>query len=820
MSVMARKRTTTPIPDSAEHVIDIDVSEEMKESFLEYAYSIIYSRALPDARDGLKPVQRRILFQMDQMGLAPDRGHVKSSRVVGDVMGRLHPHGDAAIYDAMVRLAQPFSLRLPLVDGHGNFGSLDDGPAAPRYTEVRMATPATAMTADLDEGVVDMVANYDNTYREPEVLPAAIPNLLVNGASGIAVGMATNMPPHNLGEVVAGARYLLGHPEATLDDIMRFIPGPDFPDGGKIVGLDGIRDAYESGRGTFRTRATARIENITARKKGIVVTELPYLVGPERVIEKIKAGVQSKKLQGITSIQDLTDRNHGLRLVIEVKNTVNPEALLERLYRLTPMEESFGINNVALVAGQPQTLGLLGLLQVFLDHRMTVIRRRSEFRLGKARDRLHLVEGLLIAILDIDEVIAVIRSSDDVATARTRLMTAFDLTEIQANHILELRLRRLTKFSRIELEGERDALLARIAELEEILGSVQRQRDVVSQELADVAAKFATPRRTILLESAGAPAAAAAAMPVARGADSLDIADDPCFVLLSGTGLLARTAEEPSRSGPRQSHDALTSVVPATVRGQVGVVTTAGRIIRLDVVDAPGLPASGGAPSLAGGVPLRELVTLERTEEALALVSLADDAPPIALATAAGRVKRLSGAHPSKDSWDIVSLADSDTVVWAGHAADTDVLVLIASDGQLLRFGADSVRPQGRAGQGIAGMRLGGTAAVMTAGAIPAESLSQSYVVTVAGSSDGLPGTQPGSVKVTPLDRYPAKGRATGGVRAHRFLRGEDSLQRAWVGDDQPRAVGGGGQPLDLPEVDERRDASGSAMSTVIAAIG
>ena len=465
---------------SAEKVIDIDVTQEMRTSFLEYSYSVIYARALPDARDGLKPVQRRILFQMGQMGLRPDRGHVKSSRVVGDVMGRLHPHGDVAIYDAMVRLAQPFTLRLPIIDGHGNFGSLDDGPAAPRYTEVRMAPAAMAMISSLDEDTVDMAPNYDNTLEQPEVLPAAIPNLLVNGSSGIAVGMATNMPPHNLVEVIAAARCLLANPEADLEEIMRFVPGPDLPEGGKIVGLEGIREAYASGRGIFKTRATAHIENVTARKKGIVFTELPYLVGPEKVIEKLKDAINAKKVQGVTGIQNLTDRHHGMRLVVEVKNSFNPEAVLLQLYRHTPLEDSFGINNVALVGGQPQTLGLIGLLRVFLDHRLDVTRRRSRFRLDKASRELHLVDGLLVAVVNIDEVIALIRSSDDAATARTRLMQVFDLTEPQADYILELRLRRLTKYSVIELEQRRSELLEAIADLEDVLNSPERLRDLVS----------------------------------------------------------------------------------------------------------------------------------------------------------------------------------------------------------------------------------------------------------------------------------------------------------------------------------------------------
>ena len=317
-------------PDFRENIVDIDVTSEMETSFLEYSYSVIYSRALPDARDGLKPVQRRILFMMNQMGLRPDRGHVKSARVVGEVMGKLHPHGDSAIYDAMVRLAQSFAMRLPLVDGHGNFGSLDDGPAASRYTEARMAPAALALTADLDEDVVDFVPNYDNQFTQPGVLPAAFPNLLVNGSSGIAVGMATNMAPHNLREVVAGARHLVEHPEATLEELMRFVPGPDLPSGGRIVGLDGIRDAYRTGRGSFKTRAKVSIEQISPRKQGIVVTQLPYMVGPEKVTEKIKEAAQAKKLQGVSDVVDLTDRKNGLRLVIEVKNGFNPQAVRPR----------------------------------------------------------------------------------------------------------------------------------------------------------------------------------------------------------------------------------------------------------------------------------------------------------------------------------------------------------------------------------------------------------------------------------------------------------------------------------------------------------
>lgn len=803
----------TPAP-VAERIVDIDVSQEMRTSFLEYSYSVIYARALPDARDGLKPVQRRILFQMSQMGLRPDRGHIKSSRVVGDVMGRLHPHGDVAIYDAMVRLTQDFTMRLPLVDGHGNFGSLDDGPAAPRYTEVRMAPAALAMNASLDEDTVDMVPNYDNTLEQPEVLPAAIPNLLVNGSSGIAVGMATNMPPHNLVEVVSAARYLLLHPEASLEEIMRFIPGPDLPEGGKIVGLEGIREAYATGRGIFRTRATSHIENITARKKGIVFTELPYMVGPEKVIEKLKDAINSKKVQGVKSIQNLTDRHHGMRLVVEVKSGFNPEAVLMQLYKYTPLEESFGINNVALVEGQPRVLGLLDLLKVYVDHRLTVTRRRSQFRLDKALRELHLVNGLLIAVMNIDEVIAVIRSSEDTAAARARLCQVFDLTETQADYILELRLRRLTKFSVLELEERKSELANIIAELEEILSSPELLRDLVSSELDEVSRTYGTARRTILLESdGGANTSSKAAVP-------LEIADDPCLVCLTGTGLVARFngQEKLSYSGARSHHDALTSEVVSTARGQVGVVTNTGYIHRLEVIDVPALARAEG--SLAGGTPLPELLTLEKGEIPLALVDLSEGASPLAMVTSSGKIKRLGAAHPSKDSWDVIGLDEGDRVVSAAHCGDEDIIVLLSSDAQLLRFNASAVRPQGRSGRGIAGMRLSDGAHIVCLGVVPADDVAGSLVVTISGATDALPGTVAGSVKVTPLDRFPAKGRGTGGVRAQRFLRGENCLQLAYVGPEPLRAVGAGGQPVVLPDVDERRDASGQGLSVPVVAIG
>jgi len=811
---MARRTSPSTLPDAdfTERIVDIDVEEEMQGAFLEYAYSVIYSRALPDARDGLKPVQRRILFGMSELGLRPERAHVKSSRVVGEVMGKYHPHGDGSIYDALVRMSQSFTMRLPVVDGHGNFGSLDDGPAASRYTEARLAPAAMLMTAGLDEETVDFVPNYDDQLMQPGVMPAAYPNLLVNGASGIAVGMATNMAPHNLVEVIGAARHLIANPQCSLDDLMRFVPGPDLPCGGKIVGLEGIRDAYLTGRGSFRTRATTRIENVTPRKQGIVVTELPYLVGPEKVIEKIKDLVQSKRLQGISDVKDLTDRKHGLQLVIEIKGGFHPQAVLEQLFKLTPMEDNFGINNVALVDGQPRTLGLKELLRVYVDFRLDVVRRRSAYRLRKREERLHLVEGLLIAILDIDEVIQVIRASEDAGVAKVRLMDVFDLSDAQATYILDLQLRRLTKFSRAELETEKAELERQIEALRAILGDEKLLLKTVSNELADVAKAHGTPRRTVLLESSGTPP---------TSATPLEVTDDPCWVLLSSTGLLARTtnADPLPREGGRRKHDAVIAAVQTTIRGHVALVTSRGRMIRLSALELPTLPPTNDAPSLSGAAPLAAFVDLPKGEQPLTLMSLAVDSPGLAVGTAFGVVKRVATEYPgNKDDWEIIGLKDGDEVVGAVELLTGDEdLVFIASDAQLLHFPAPTVRPQGRAAGGMAGIKLTGRARAVFFGAL--DPRADNIVVTSSGSSGALPGTEPGSLKVTPYAEYPAKGRATGGVRCHRFLRGEDTLVLAWAGGSPARAAAANGVPLDLPDASGKRDGSGIPAATPIAAI-
>ncbi len=873
-----------------ENIVETPLNEEMSKSFLEYAYSVIYARALPDARDGLKPVQRRIIYQMGQMSLNPDRPYMKSARVVGEVMGKLHPHGDSAIYEAMVRLAQPFAMRLPLVDGHGNFGSLDDGPAASRYTEARMAPAALGMNADIAENTVDFTPNYDNKLQEPTVLPAAIPNLLVNGGSGIAVGMATNMATHNLGEVVAAAKHLMRHPDATLEELMRYVPGPDWPGGGVIVGRKGIREAYETGRGALTTRSVTHIENVTARKKAIVVTELPFMVGPERVLERISEGVKNRKLDGISGAIDLTDRHNGTRLVIEIKTGFDPNAVLAQLFKHTPLQDNFTINNVALVNGRPHTMGLKEMLQVWVDHRRVVIRRRSEFRRKKALERLHLVEGLLLAMVDIDEVIQVIRSSDDAEAAKTKLIAVFDLDEIQAQYILDLRLRRLTKMSRIELEAERDDLKRRIEELERILASDEALDGVVIDEMDDAVAKYGTPRRTVLLDedeegnltpvvahgddgvSANAMAAARAAATVSSAAadvaaaakaakkagdenataSALQIDDEPCAVMLSATGLIARTSEDAverwenrSASDGRVKDDQIVSMFRTSTRSSYGLVTSAGRLVLAHVVELPKVSADGPL-SVTGGVKAEELLGMTentdpiRGERVIAAIDMpsTDDGGqlvPLALGTRNGVVKRWNRESPTTmDSWSVIDLKDDDEVLAAAEARDEDRLVFVSTDSSLLTFEAKNVRPQGRTAGGMAGIRLAEGCSVAAFAVVPDGKVTWNYeegenglfsasgavVLTVAGDSEALPGTENGAAKVTPLEMYPTKGRGTGGVRSQRFLKGQDTLILAFVGAYPLHASTQSGAPVELPKPDMRRDGSGTDLSAPIAVVG
>ena len=806
-----------------------------------------------------------------------------------------------------MRLAQPFAMRLPLVDGHGNFGSLDDGPAASRYTEARLGPAALGMNADIDEDTVDFTPNYDNKLKEPTVLPAAIPNLLVNGGSGIAVGMATNLATHNLGEVVNAAKFLMAHSDATLEQLMRYVPGPDWPTGGTIIGRDGIREAYATGRGTLTTRAATHIEHVTARKQAIVVTELPYMVGPEKVIERISDGVKNRKLEGISGAFDLTDRHNGTRIVIEIKTGFDPHAVLVQLFKHTPLQDNFAMNNVALVEGRPHTMGLKEMLQVWVDHRRVVIRRRSEYRKKKALERLHLVEGLLLAMLDIDEVIQVIRTSDDADAAKSRLMVVFDLDEVQAQYILDLRLRRLTKMNRIELEAERDDLKKRIEELTRILASAEALDQVVTDEMDEAVAKWGSPRRTVLLDadpdgtltpvvaqgagasgvsksaleavkaattisSAEADVAAAEAAAKKTGEQStltgaLKIEDEPCVVMMSATGLIARTTPSAmdvfnarSTSDERLRDDQITTIFETSTRATYGLVTSAGRLVLAHVVDLPALPAAATL-SLKGGVQADELIGMtestdpirgERVITAIAMeqptsgkTSAKDESedggaaeakplPSLAIGTRNGVIKRWNREAPTTmDSWPVIDLKDGDEVVFAAVAEDDDRLVFISSDSSLLTFEAKNVRPQGRTAGGMAGIKLAKGARVAAFNVVPAGKVAWTYeegengltsgsgavVLTVAGDSDALPGTENGAAKVTPLEMYPTKGRATGGVRSQRFLKGQNTLILAWAGLYPLHASTSAGSPVELPKPDMRRDGSGVDLASPIAFI-
>jgi DNA gyrase subunit A len=768
---------------SNERIIDIDVSTEMRDSFLEYSYSVIYSRALPDARDGLKPVQRRIIYQMGEMGLRPERGHVKCARVTGEVMGKLHPHGDGAIYDALVRMSQDFTLRLPLIDGHGNFGSLDDGPAAARYTEARLAAAAVLMNESLDEAVIDFQPNYDAQLSEPSVLPAAFPNLLVNGASGIAVGMATNMPPHNLREVVAALSALIANPAISLDEVLRVMPGPDLPTGAQVVRDEGLREAYETGRGSFRMRAVASIESVGPRKMGIVFTALPHLVGPERVIEKIRDGVNAKRLTGISNVVDLTDRENGLRLVIELKSGIDPESVLQALYRYTPLEENFSVNNVALVQGRPQLLGLLDLLSVYLEHRVVVTKRRTTTRLERRLARLHLIDGLRTAVLNLDEVIEVIRSSDTASDASARLQQVFDLSDIQAEYILELRLRRLTRFSLLELDAEADQLNREIEELRAILSSEQQLLSVVDAELRQVAKEFGDPRRSAIVESSPT---------LTKTPVVAELTDDPASISVSPAGRIYRGA-----GGEGQLN--------LTLRSDIALVTVTGEAIRVHVADVPpGSPETGPA--------LDELVGMQPGTIVAVLPWRFDR--PIALGTALGVVKRVDGELPDRDRVQLIMLKDGDTVIGASSADDAATLCFVTNQANLLKFAARLVRPQGLSAAGMAGIKLDDAVAIAFAAVE-----EQTMVLTVANSSLSLAGTDPGSAKLTPVGVFPEKGRATQGVRCQKFLKNENQLYFAGF-SSKPIALDSLEREIELPEPDQRRDSSGTKIANAVYSLG
>lgn len=736
---------------AAAEILVSPVTDELRRSFMEYSMSVIVSRALPDVRDGLKPVQRRILWSMHRNRLRPDSPYRKSATVVGDVMAHYHPHGDAAIYDTMVRMAQPFANAVPPIDGQGNFGTPDDPAAAARYTEARMTESALLMTEELGEDTVEMRPNYDGKDIEPAVLPAKVPYLLVNGATGIAVGLATRMAPHNLNEVVAALQHLLAHPDADVDALMKHLPGPDLPTGGTVIDDEGgVRSAYMTGRGRFRMRAYGEVTDVSARRKGVVFTELPYEVGPEKVVARVNQLLGEKKLPGVSRIMNLTDRK-GTRLVVEFKTGFSPEKVMSDLYRMTPLEESFSINQIALVDGRPRTLGLVELCQLFLDHRFDVVQRRTRHRLSKAEAREHILEGLIVALDAIDEVVAIIRSSKTADTARTKLRKTFSLSAVQADHILDMQLRRLTSMEVSALRAELKALREKIADLRSLLESRERQAEVISGEMSDVVKKIGRPRASRLTRES----------PVV-------VSDDPAeeltasVVTLSAAGLVARR-EETFKYRPSKS-DLVVSAASLPPGGVVGAVASDAVMSCSRAADLPA-PAGRSRGGLGS-----DFFTVSQGASILALVAPGEECTMM-LVTREGRVKRLAMKDvPAKGEVALMRLSGDDRLVAAFPADDSSDTLLVTRYGQLLRFASSSVRPQGRSGGGVAGMRLAEGDEIIFACALPDGEEAQ--VVTV---------TDAGRAKVTAASEYPVKGRGTGGVRCHKMLSGDSMLALAAV---------------------------------------
>ncbi len=690
--------------DTLVSIEPIEIQEEMERSFLDYAMSVIVSRALPDVRDGLKPVHRRILYGMHDAGLRPDRPHTKCAQVVGAVMGKFHPHGDSAIYDALARMVQDFSLRHPLIDGHGAFGSPDPDsqPAAMRYTECRMAPMAMQMLRSIDEDTVDFVDTYDGREKEPTVLPARFPNLLVNGSQGIAVGMATNIPPHNLGEVIDAVVHTLDNPQATSDDLMQFVPGPDFPTGATILGRAGILDAYRTGRGSIKMRAVTEIvEN--KNNSSIIVTELPYQTAVETIERKIAELVNNGQLEGIRGLRNESAKG-STRLVIELKRDANANVVLNNLYKMTPLQTSFGVNMLALVDGIPRTLNLAEAIKAYIEHQVEVITRRSQFRLKKAQDRLHIVQGLLKALDMLEEVIATIRGSQDVEEARTALMAApFDFTEIQANHILDMPLRRLTGLERQKLIDENEALEATIAGLQSILDDDVKLRGVIKTEIGEIREQFANERRTEITADAA-------------DINVLDlIEDEEIVVMLTSNGYIKNVAMDSFKSqgrggrgvsgGKLKDEDYVTHLLTTTAHSYLLFFTNRGRVYRLRAHEIPMKERT------ARGTALVNLLPLDNEEFVQAIIDTRtyEDGSYLLFATKHGIVKKTKmNDYNSRISSGLIAinLRDEDELVAVVQTNGNDDIFLTSRDGMTIRFSEDNVRPMGRNASGVRGMKL------------------------------------------------------------------------------------------------------------------
>ncbi len=745
-------------------VRQIDIDQEMQVAYLDYAMSVIVARALPDARDGLKPVQRRILYAMHDLGLRPDAPYKKSARIVGEVLGKYHPHGDMAVYEAMARMAQDFTMRCPLVDGQGNFGSIDgDSPAAMRYTEARLAPIAVEMLADLDKDTVDFVPNFDDTLQEPSVLPAAIPNLLVNGAAGIAVGMATSIPPHNLGEVCDALIYLLDRwrklDDVSTEDLMRFIQGPDFPTGGLVYrrmgedGEDAIAHAYGQGRGKIIVRARAHVEEMSRARHRIVVTELPYQVNKSGLVERIAELVREGRVEGITDLRDESDRS-GMRLVIEVSRTVEPQQVLSDLFRHTQMETTFSLIMLALVDGEPRLLTLKKALLTYLDHRQVIVTRRSQYELARAKERAHILEGLLIALDYLDEVIAIIRRSQTTDSARVNLRRRFKLSEAQAQAILDMPLKRLAALERRRIQDEYKEKKALIRHLEALLKSPQKIRDVVREELLAVKARYATPRRTQVMDAGRKVLTAADLIP-----------DLPVWVAVSGSGLVARMPDDGSPvQVPSRPQDAPMALLAASTRDTLYLFAADGRAVAFPVHQLPEGVAWEGA-----GTHYADLTPLGRRDTVVAAVAIPpgrgeassgpgiqehEASPYLFLATQRGVVKRVALADlpgVSSEAFTVIGVDEGDALIGAALTSGEDEVLLVTYAGQAIRFKEREVRPMGLAAGGVMGIKLGtGDRVVALAVTRP--------------RSDLLVATEDGKAKRSPLTEYPTQGRHGQGV--------------------------------------------------------
>jgi DNA gyrase subunit A len=745
----------------------VDLEDEIQRSYLDYSMSVIVGRALPDVRDGLKPVHKRILWAMLEAGYRPDRPHRKCAAVIGDVLKKYHPHGDQSVYDALVRMAQDWSLRYPLVDGHGNFGSVDGDPAAAyRYTEARLAPMAMELLRDIDSETVDFVPNFDGYEQQPVVLPSRFPNLLVNGAGGIAVGMATNIPPHNLGEVIDGVVHYLDNPESTPDDLMKFIKGPDFPTGATIMGRQGIRDAYETGRGSLKVRAVTQIEESSNGKSKIVVTELPYQVNKARLAEKIADLVKLQKLKDIADLKDESNRE-GMRLVIETKRGANPHVVLNQLYKHTQLQESFGVIMLALVDGVPRTLNLAEMVGYYVDHQVDVVTRRTRYDLRKAEERDHIVLGLLIALDNLDEVIKIIRGSQDADAARTALMQRFELSEIQANHILDMPLRRLTRLARTELEKEHEELLERIEYLNSLLNDPAKLRAVIKEELAEIRKKHADSRRTSIRAEDG-------------DFDVEDlIAEEDVLITVSRAGYVKRlpldSFKRQGRGGKGvrgqnlKEEDVVKHVFTTTTHHWMLFFTTKGRVYR---VKAHEIPESGRT---ARGVYAANLpgVALDGDEKISAVIDLKEyaDGRYLLFATRNGIVKKT--ALPEYDSprtgLIAINLRGDDELIDVKFTEGEDEVVLVSRKGQAIRFKESLARPMGRGTGGVIGMRLADGDRVLAVGLIS----EGEELISV---------TEQGYGKRSKLADYPTKGRGGKGVIGHQLSEKTGLLAGAYIG--------------------------------------